>query len=72
MAETTNTFLTQAVDIYNDLLIATADNIFYKNTINRIQEAVENLQISEEKKAEMIIMTESNLANSTIAKSMDQ
>ena len=73
MAETiTNTFLAEVVVIYDDLLSKTATNVFYTNTKNDIETAINSLSINDEKKAEMLITLNSNLAASTISKAMDQ
>lgn len=70
--EQENTFLTQVTDVYDALLTKTASNIFYTNTKNNIEQSLNILSISDEKKAEMLITLESNLAASTISKAMDQ
>lgn len=73
MAETiTNTFLAEVVDIYDNLLSKTATNVFYTNTKSDIETAINSLSINDEKKAEMLITLNSNLAASTISKAMDQ
>lgn len=73
MAETiTNTFLTEVVDIYDSLLSKTATNVFYTNTKSDIETAINSLSINDEKKAEMLVTLNSNLAASTISKAMDQ
>lgn len=73
MAETiTNTFLAEVVTIYDDLLSKTATNVFYTNTKSDIETAINSLSINDEKKAEMLITLNSNLAASTISKAMDQ
>lgn len=73
MAETiTNTFLAEVVDIYDKLLSKTATNVFYTNTKSDIETAINSLSINDEKKAEMLVTLNSNLAASTISKAMDQ
>ena len=68
----TNTFLAEVVVVYDDLLSKTATNVFYTNTKNDIETAINSLSINDEKKAEMLITLNSNLAASTISKAMDQ
>lgn len=73
MAEApTNQFLAEVVVVYDDLLSKTATNVFYTNTKNDIETAINSLSINDEKKAEMLITLNSNLAASTISKAMDQ
>lgn len=72
MEQQENTFLTQVTDVYDTLLTKTATNIFYTNTKNNIEQSLNILSISDEKKSEMLITLESNLAASTISKAMDQ
>lgn len=67
-----NQFLTDTIAVYSKLLEATLENKFYKDTIANINNSLENLSISEEKKAEMLIALNSSLATSTISKTMDQ
>lgn len=70
--DNTNVFYSGVISIYSKLLSETAKNTFYRDTISSINNAIEGLQISEEKKAELLISHQSNMANSTISKSMDQ
>lgn len=73
MAEApTNQFLEEVVTIYDQLLSKTATNVFYTNTKSDIETAINSLSINDEKKAEMLITLNSNLAASTISKAMDQ
>lgn len=67
-----NQFLTDTIAVYGKLLEVTADNKFYKDSLSSIQSSLENLSISDEKKSEMIVLLNSNLATSTISKTMDQ
>jgi len=65
-------FLTDTISVYNKLLEVTATNKFYTNTIETINQSLDNLSISDEKKSEMIVLLNTNLATSTISKTMDQ
>lgn len=67
-----NQFLTDTIAVYGKLLEVTADNKFYKDTLTSIQNSLETLSITDEKKSEMIVLLNSNLATSTISKTMDQ
>lgn len=67
-----NQFLTDTIAVYGKLLEATADNKFYKDTLTNIQSSLETLSITDEKKSEMLVLLNSNLATSTISKTMDQ
>lgn len=67
-----NQFLTDTIAVYSKLLDATAENKFYKDTLTSIQSSLETLSITDEKKSEMIVLLNSNLATSTISKTMDQ
>ena len=60
MAETTIVFnneevVTQVKSTYQELLTETIKNEFYSKTLANITAAVDNLAISEEKKAESLI-----------------
>lgn len=70
--DNTNVFYNGVISIYSKLLSETAKNTFYRDAISSINNAIEGLQISEEKKAELLISHQSNMANNTISKSMDQ
>lgn len=72
MEQQENTFLNEVTNVYDKLLTKTATNIFYTNTKSNIEDSLNILSISDEKKAEMLITLESNLAASTISKAMDQ
>ena len=67
-----NQFLSDTIAVYGKLLEVTADNKFYKDTLTSIQSSLETLSITDEKKSEMIVLLNSNLATSTISKTMDQ
>lgn len=69
---TPNKFRDDVIETTTILLEGMADNIFYKNTIASIKESVGSLSISDEKKAEMIISLEMDMAKSTAFKAMDQ
>lgn len=68
----TNPFLADTISVYGKLLEETAKNKFYIDTINNITSSLESMSISEEKKSEMLVSLNSNLAVSTISKTMDQ
>lgn len=70
--ENQSLFYEGVISVYGKLLAETAKNKFYIDTVTSINSAIEGLQISEEKKAELLISHQSNMANSTISKSMDQ
>lgn len=57
---------------YSELLEETSKNIFFTETIKNISEAIDNLQISEEKKADSLIAMYGQLANTTVSKTFDQ
>lgn len=65
-------FLTDTIAVYGKLLEVTATNMFYKNTLENIESSLNSLSITDEKKSEMIVLLNSNLATSTISKTMDQ
>lgn len=68
----TNPFITDIVSVYGKLLDVAAGNKFVLDTKSGVEEALNNLSISDEKKAEIILTLNSNLATSTIAKTLDQ
>lgn len=57
---------------YKELLEETSKNIFFTETIKNISEAIDNLQISEEKKADSLIAMYGQLANTTVSRTFDQ
>lgn len=65
-------FVANVVGVYESLLTATAENKFVTDTRADITEYLENMSLSNEKTAELFISFSSNLASSTIAKTMDQ
>lgn len=67
-----NQFLNDTISVYGKLLEETAKNKFYIDTISNIASSLESMSISEEKKSEMLVSLNSNLAVSTISKTMDQ
>lgn len=77
MAETTIVFnneevVTQVKSTYQELLTETIKNEFYSKTLANITAAVENLAISEEKKAESLILFYSQMSSETLTKTFDQ
>lgn len=73
MAETiTNPILDDVISTYNKLLETTATNAFYTGTKQDIETAINSLSITDEKKAEMLVNLNTNMAASTISKAMDQ
>lgn len=77
MAETTTVFnngevVNQVKSIYQELLTETIKNEFYTTTLSNITAAVENLAISEEKKAESLILFYSQMSSETLTKTFDQ
>ena len=69
---TNNPFLNDVVDVYKKLLDVTAENKFVTGTKDNIKEYLENLSIGNEKTGELLVSFTSNLASTTIAKTMDQ
>lgn len=65
-------FLTDTIAVYGKLLEVTATNMFYTETLKNIESSINSLSITDEKKSEMIVLLNSNLATSTISKTMDQ
>ena len=65
-------FLTDTIAVYGKLLEITATNMFYTKTLENIESSLNSLSITDEKKSEMIVLLNSNLATSTISKTMDQ
>lgn len=65
-------FLKDTISVYSKLLEVTATNSFYTKTMDTINQSLDNLSISDEKKSEMIVLLNTNLATSTISKTMDQ
>lgn len=65
-------FLTDTIAVYGKLLEVTATNMFYVKTLENIESSLNSLSITDEKKSEMIVLLNSNLATSTISKTMDQ
>jgi hypothetical protein len=63
---------TEIKTLYNELLTGAQENIFYKSTVENIQEAINNLAISEDKKADSLIGFYGQLATNTVAKTFDQ
>jgi hypothetical protein len=77
MAETTIVFnneevVNQVKSTYQELLTETIKNEFYSQTLANITAAVENLAISEEKKAESLILFYSQMSSETLTKTFDQ
>ena len=63
---------TEIKGMYKEILDETIKNEFYTQTLLNITGAVENLSISEEKKAEAIISFYSQMSSETLSKTFDQ
>jgi len=67
-----NQFTTDVTTLYAKLLEETANNKFVLDTRQGVEDALANLSISDEKKAELLITLSSNLAIATVTKTLDQ
>lgn len=63
---------TEVKTLYKELLTEAKDNDFFVETKNNIQEAINSLAISDEKKADALIAMYAQLASVTVSKTFDQ
>lgn len=62
----------EILETYSDILAKTKENDFFKEFTDNVQSAIDNLAISDEKKADAMISLYAQLANSTVSRSFDQ
>lgn len=63
---------TEVKTLYKELLTEAKENDFFLETKNNIQEAINSLAISDEKKADALIAMYAQLASVTVSKTFDQ